>query len=565
LGYLARIYFGLFSDTDKRVKPVVRLTETIGEARTTAALRGFKAITQSSQVPAVGEIAAENIQHRRWDWWYAIIAGLEERWSDEGSIEQWSDELVASGLAIELLHTIYQSDGNNTMRPIRHEWKARTLRDRSQLAHRTYVTIAETALAHDEQYIPGLRELLDQENLATFRTETVLYFLRKYPNAKTHYLDDLLKAACGSKRARGELVSLAGDLLKREGLSADNYRKWLTIAYLIAPVEFQGKLSREQDDVEIVWLIRDRMQELSGERSHIRLTPAQLLFLAELATKHFPTREGYPSNGWSGDRNPWDGTEFVLILINRLSADPSQAATDCLVALDTNERLVAYGDNIKHALANQLRRRRDAEFRQPSWYQAISTLSNREPANVSDLHALLVGTLKDLTVQFRGANNDVYKRFWNEDQYGRPTHPKPEESCRDVLLDFLRTRLTPLRITAEPEGHMVRDKRADISVQYPAQKVPIELKRDYHGDVWHAAGTQLDRLYSLDPDASGFGIYGVFWFGKRRPVSIPTHPNGAPSPQSSQEMESMLSDLISPEQRSRLAVIVLDVSGDVDG
>jgi hypothetical protein len=54
---------------------------------------------------------------------------------------------------------------------------------------------------------------------------------------------------------------------------------------------------------------------------------------------------------------------------------------------------------------------------------------------------------------------------------------------------------------------MAGDKRADISVSLPAQKVPLELKRDYHRDVWSAAETQLDRFYTRDPDASGFDVY----------------------------------------------------------
>ncbi len=41
--------------------------------------------------------------------------------------------------------------------------------------------------------------------------------------------------------------------------------------------------------------------------------------------------------------------------------------------------------------------------------------------------------------------------------------------------------------TAEPEGHMVDDKRADIAVARPGMKVVIELKKDTHQDVWSAA------------------------------------------------------------------------------
>jgi hypothetical protein len=39
-----------------------------------------------------------------------------------------------------------------------------------------------------------------------------------------------------------------------------------------------------------------------------------------------------------------------------------------------------------------------------------------------------------------------------------------------MLVTLLRTALAPKGITVEPEGHMVADKRADISVAMPGRK-----------------------------------------------------------------------------------------------
>jgi hypothetical protein len=40
-------------------------------------------------------------------------------------------------------------------------------------------------------------------------------------------------------------------------------------------------------------------------------------------------------------------------------------------------------------------RRREFEYLQPDWRQTVATLSNGAPANVADLHALLVDHLRD--------------------------------------------------------------------------------------------------------------------------------------------------------------------------
>jgi hypothetical protein len=108
---------------------------------------------------------------------------------------------------------------------------------------------------------------------------------------------------------------------------------------------------------------------------------------------------------------------------------------------------------------------------------------------------------------------------------------------------------------------MVGDNRADISVAMPGRKILCELKRDYHGKLWTAADQQLERFYAHDPEAKGFGIYCVFWFGDKRPESIPNHPNGPELPKSASDLEQMLRDQVPADRRSRLAVIVIDVSG----
>jgi hypothetical protein len=108
---------------------------------------------------------------------------------------------------------------------------------------------------------------------------------------------------------------------------------------------------------------------------------------------------------------------------------------------------------------------------------------------------------------------------------------------------------------------MVADKRADISAAMPGRKILCEWKRDYHADLWTAHYQQLERFYAHDPEAKGFGIYGVLWFGDKRPSPMPKHPDRLRPPKSAAELEQMLGDRIPADRRSRLAVLVIDVSG----
>ncbi len=193
-----------------------------------------------------------------------------------------------------------------------------------------------------------------------------------------------------------------------------------------------------------------------------------------------------------------DAADYIRSLLDALSADRSTEATEALQQLALDPAMITYLGNIKHALANQRARYRETAYKQPSWEEAIATATGGPPANVADLQALVVEHLREISSRIGTQNTDIYKDFWNENSHGRPIGPKTEESARNVLLGLLKTRLDPLGIITEPEGHMVADKRADITTALPGRKLILELKRDIHPELWTAPATQLDQFYTRD-------------------------------------------------------------------
>src|SRR5262249_47271597 len=132
---------------------------------------------------------------------------------------------------------------------------------------------------------------------------------------------------------------------------------------------------------------------------------------------------------------------------------------------------------------------------------------------------------------------------------------------RDRLMEYLRLRLEPLSLWIEPEGHMAVDKRADMVVFGPNRlKLPVEVKRDSHADLWSAPKSQLERLYAKDPGARGYGVYLVFYFGTQRGARMTAHPDGIAIPDSAQDLLSALAASIPIEHRERLSSVVIDVS-----
>jgi predicted NACHT family NTPase len=569
LGWLAeaaRVYFGLLRlrDDDGTSTPPERLARFVGEANVAIAMAGFVATLSRPDVPNLETVASLTADRQLYSWWYALVLGLDERWRQAPRFEGLSDDLLRAVLAIAQANLVFARDENGSGLP-RPAWLLAILEQRPELARDAYMALAKAALRKGAQHIEGLYELLGDDAFARFRREIILELLRGFPNTAPSILRRLLLAGLALPAAHPEMLTLARNVLpfRNEDIGPDQRDLWLTAAYFLAPREFEEQVDeRAQSHHALVFALRDFSgYERYGEgESPVVLPIGQLKFLARLTGSLYPEAP-FPSGVSSGDQNPWDASEFMRYLVNAISALTSEVATDALVRLENDDRLASYRPHIRHAQANQRTRRREAEYDRPDWRETLRVLNNGRPVNVSDLHSLLLAHLEDIKAKIAVANNDVYKSFWNEDKYGRITTPKTEESCRDVLVGLLRTVLLPLDIVVEPEGHMARDRRADISVAMPGRKILFELKRDWHANVWSALEDQLDRFYTIDPDAKGFGVYGVFWFGAQRPTPLPLPPSGLARPDSAEAMERMLREFTPAEKRSRLAVVVIDVSG----
>ena len=124
------------------------------------------------------------------------------------------------------------------------------------------------------------------------------------------------------------------------------------------------------------------------------------------------------------------------------------------------------------------------------------------------------------------------------------------------MLDFLRARLNPVGVDAQPEGRYADDKRADIRVSFGTFNVPVEIKRSTDRKLWSAVRSQLIKKYVRDPGTNGHGIYLVLWFGKK---GVPMPPSG-PRPQSAYELEQRLENSLSFDEKLKISIVVMDVA-----
>ena len=108
---------------------------------------------------------------------------------------------------------------------------------------------------------------------------------------------------------------------------------------------------------------------------------------------------------------------------------------------------------------------------------------------------------------------------------------------------------------------MFQSKRADIVCLKNALKLPIEIKRDSHAEIWSAAESQLFKFYMKDPITSGKGIYLIFWFGEKRKGNVKCSQNGL-TPSTAVELKKELVKNLADFLKNHIEVMVIDVSGN---
>lgn len=242
-----------------------------------------------------------------------------------------------------------------------------------------------------------------------------------------------------------------------------------------------------------------------------------------------------------------------------LESDSSDSAYQFTAGLLADPSLSQWFPRLRNVMTAQAAKRRDEQFRKPLAADVRASLNGGPPLNAGDLRSIVELELRNQSSSMQTASTEPWKQFWNTDSHGKVTEPRVENICRDRVLERLDDRLQPYRITAAiPEAQRGHGTRADILILCGAgANLPVEVKRHYHADVWTAASTQLQG-YANAPQADGFGIYLVLWFGVGV-QNTPTRSDRRAAPTTAKELEARLIDDLPDNLKSTTSIIVFDV------
>ena len=413
-------------------------------------------------------------------------------------------------------------------------------------------TVMEPPIRAGREQVPKLYELSGDARYRQVTGRLALAWLGAYPLTALTVQKELLDTAI-RLAPRDQIKALVHERIDAFGLNqVEFWPLWMTALFFVDFENSELALRAFCDeDPAHLWTLRGAVRSGDGER-WLRLSVRQWEFIVERFAERWPP-VALPHGGSWGVENPHDATEFIRTAIRSIGADSSREASDALDRLASSSAAAQYRDEIKHIRAQQQRLRRDTEYRVPSFDEVKSTLSGGLPGTIDDLKAVTLDAIDTAQVYLRNGDTTAWRAFWSKDT------PCDENSCRDRLLDIMRGHL-PNAISANPETRMPDAKRADIAVIYNGMGLPVEIKGQWHKNVWDAPSSQLIDLYTKDYRANGRGIYLVLWFGPGASKSLMRHPDGRLPPGKPGEFRQTLLDRLDPSERSRVEIVVLDVS-----
>ena len=556
---LANVYLAVFRDVERRALPQERVSEFVGGdvSLVDAVITALREASFREDLPDVNEMISLRSESRLHYLAYPVLASLDLlQAEDPNRLDTLSDLQKRKILAIRYCfadtskqvatarchdHWLHQNPG--LVFEVLYQCTVAALRDGE----------VYPSCLHDLNRIAGLEEQVHGTRIRLLRALSV-----RAPSKQLPLLDRLLGQALQFPDTTALSALVERKLGAKSATDAQRVR-WLMVGALLSPEQHRQSLRDfvgQNDDRtrHLAEFLRGASEDdrfgpsIMGQCSE----PALLQEVIEILGRLYEPlmMSGYVTL-------EVDVSDRIASLISQLGSMPGSEAHQALATLADDSRLAAWHDFLRLTRESQRVLLGDASYRHLSIEQVQHTLCNDLPANVADLAALVRDRLDEVALRLRGDSSNLWRNFWNEDQYGRPTIPKPEESCRDAILAQLQNAV-PDGVVVEPERRYVSGTRADITVTYGGHNIPIELKKDTHPDLWTAPSTQLIDQYTTDPATDGHGIYMPLWFGlEDRKLTPP--PKGR-RPTTAAELEERLEQDLTPEEARKISILVLDVS-----
>ena len=392
-------------------------------------------------------------------------------------------------------------------------------------------------------------------------------WLHRFPVAPVDAQNTLFRIAARSKERRPEL----NDLIKLRAaqhlfmlpveFNTDTFfglRKfWLMRHFYFIEemhLEVFKVLSREKNSVFA-------FDNISGPLEHREkqdwptLTAQKIYAILDAYVGLWP-KVSLPSSYGTGSPPEQTAYRFLTNLIWRFTETDPALGISILNQISNDARFLNFYASVKNIRSRISRQLAMRDFDPPQANNVAEFLLGQAVLNVEQLRALFLEELDELQVLLRGAETDPVKMFYIGNKHDKRVN---ENTARDRIIDLLRPKLEAKNLGISIERHMADSKRCDITLEksFGGQRslLVVEVKGQWHRELYTAASAQLHERYSIHPDAAEQGIYLVLWFGGEELIAGCKADHEAPA-----ELKSSIERMLPPEIAKRTDVFVLDLS-----
>ena len=531
---------------DSSTSPEARLCELLGDPLADQVFSGFIAVLGRSDLPSAAAIADIHCHDSRFCAEAPMICGIAEILRQGQPLDAIDCKTLA---AIYMAGQRAPESGTEGPLDIGPALEVALFRDELDIDTH-FRTSIEPQLAARKDHVDELYRLTHDVRWSRLAGRLAAEWLATHPNLPLPVQTTLL--SCALDNTPDQIPKRLNVSEKIEGThDLDTMLLWLSAAFVIDFDDHRDDLhAAAADESGLLWFIRDRMGEEFQERFS-RFSNDQLVFIVEAFGVNWPT-VATPTGVFMGTHNTWHACKLIERTIHAIASRPTPDATEALLRL-IDGPAESYADTARHALALQRKARRDFEYTAPSVRELQAVLTDGLPQAIDDMRAFIADHLCALQNRMHASNTDMWEAYWTAEG------PRGEEYCRNRLVEQLAG-LMPDAIRLEPEMRMPGRRRADIVAICNAIGLPIEIKGQWHREVWNAASDQLDAYYARERHAQGRGVYIVLWFGDVPGRQLPRHPEQLERPQTPQALRRMLIDRLPEARRLQIGVFVVDVT-----
>ncbi|WP_348946431.1 hypothetical protein ABHF33_07795 [Chitinibacter sp. FCG-7] len=464
----ARCYLGLIYDHKEEV-PHQRITAWLSKEISVAAFHGFEAyLTAIPPHPTATDIADSLAQHKSWDAGYIIVTALAERLRNGTGFADLRDERLMAGLfVLAFRHFSDESIRHDLMVALSTELQARGSWEQTmRLFH-------EPQLVARREHVCWLE---GSRKSSTYGHDLAVEWLHRFdglPWAAEERLVNLLWQATRYT----DLLKLART--RKESTNVEQRHLWTVLGLLLDFETFSTQFAAAPPDPSLIWVLEEyTSRNFWQSHEDTTLMPVIAEWIVRNFRKLWSFCAEFPKGDWVGRSHPRDASKYLQELIFLLGADTSDAARTALLRL-RDEAEDGYSESIRRALSEQIRAIADAEHATLTLPELSSILADGRPNSEADLQTFMLEELKLVAKKIRSDDVDSWRGFYDDQGV-----PFDEERCRDHLLGLLRQGQQLVEL--EPETHVADDKEVDITCSSGNWRLPIEIKGQWHRDLWAA-------------------------------------------------------------------------------